>query len=78
MATVAGTAYDVLGRLNTFPRIPLDGTQLATAGLVTLLLALAVSLVGAMLGGAAGMGYHRRMDAVGLGLLEPEVDVRRP
>ncbi|MFN8148322.1 MAG: hypothetical protein U0R76_12780 [Candidatus Nanopelagicales bacterium] len=78
VATVAGTAYDVLGRLNTFPRIPLDGTQLATAGLVTLLLALAVSLVGAMLGGAAGMGYHRRMDAVGLGLLEPEVDVRRP
>lgn len=67
VATLAGSAYDVLGRLNTFPRIPLDGASLATAGLVTLVLALAVSLVGALLGGAAGMSYHRRMDAIGLG-----------
>lgn len=78
VGTVAGTAYDVLGRLNTFPRIPLDGMQLATAGVVTLLLALGASLLGALLGGAAGMGYHRRMDAVGLGLLHPEEDLSRP
>lgn len=70
LAAVAGSAYDVLGRLNTYPRIPLDGAQLATAGVVTLVLALAVSLVGALLGGAAGMLYHRRMDAVGLGVGE--------
>ncbi len=68
VATVAGSAYDVLGRLNTYPRIPLDGAELATAGVVTLVLALLVSLVGALLGGAAGMAYHRRMDAVGLGV----------
>jgi hypothetical protein len=77
VATVAGSTYDVLGRLNTFPRVPVDGGQLATAGLVTLGLALVVTLVGALLGGAAGMGYHRRMDAVGLGLLHPEEGVPR-
>ena len=74
VATVAGSAYDVLGRLNTFPRIPLDSSQIATAGILTLLLALVVSLVGALLGGAAGMGYHRRMDAVGLGVDEGAAD----
>jgi len=68
VAALAGTAYDVPGRLNTFPRIPLDGAQLATAGVITLVLAALVSLAGALLGGAAGMRYHRRMDAVGLGV----------
>ena len=75
-ATVAGSAYDVLARLNTYPRMPIDAGQLATAGAVTLVLALVVTLVGALLGGALGMGYHRRMDAVGLGLVRPEGDAR--
>lgn len=74
VATLAGTAYDVLGRLNTFPRIPLDGTQLAAAGVITIVLAALVSLAGALLGGAAGMRYHRRMDAVGLGLTDAVVE----
>lgn len=63
VALVVGNQYDVLGQLNTFPRIPIDTATVSTMGLVALVLAVVVSLVGALLGGLAGMSYHRRLDA---------------
>jgi hypothetical protein len=38
-----------------------------TTGILTALGAAAVTLVGAILGGLAGMRYHRKVDRVGLG-----------
>ncbi len=67
VAAVAGRDYDVLGRLNSFPRIPVDSGTLSTASVVALVAAVVVALVGAVLGGLAGMRFHRRVDRAGLG-----------
>lgn len=66
VSAAVGSQYDVLGRLDAFPRIPVGG-DVTTAGWVSLLLAAAVSLVGAVVGGLAGMHYHRKVDRAGLG-----------
>ena len=63
---VAGSKYDVLSRLNGFPRIPVSQGTLSTAGLIALVLVAVTSLIGAILGGLAGMRYHRRVDRAGL------------
>jgi hypothetical protein len=67
ITAVAGSRFDVLGELNSFPRIPLSEGELTVVGIVTTVLVAVVSLGGAILGGLAGMRYHRRVDAVGLG-----------
>ena len=58
---------NILQDLNTFPRIPTSADDLTTAGIITAILAAIVALGGAILGGAAGMRFHRRVDRVGLG-----------
>jgi hypothetical protein len=67
VVAIAGSQYDILANLNTFPRIPIDEGTLTAGGIITLVLVVIVSLVGAVLGGIAGMRYHRRVDRVGLG-----------
>jgi hypothetical protein len=64
-ATAAGARYDVLASLN-LPRIPVNEGTLTTAGLLTAVGIAAASLGGAMLGGMAGMRFHRRVDKAGL------------
>ena len=61
-----GSPFDMLGRLNALPRLPLEQGDLTVSGIVTAILALLISLAGAVLGGFAGMRYHRRVDRVGL------------
>lgn len=67
VTAIAGSQWDVLGRLNSFPRIPISPETATAAGILTLLGAAVVTLVGALLGGMTGMRYHRRIDRVGLG-----------
>ncbi|HET8981207.1 MAG TPA: hypothetical protein VFN47_00840, partial [Pedococcus sp.] len=62
VAAAAGAKYDVLSALDSFPRIPVRQGDLTTGGIVALVATLAVTLVGAMLGGAFGMRFHRRVD----------------
>ena len=62
VAAVAGDQYDVLSKLNSFPRIPVNTSDLSTGGVIALLAVAAASLVGAMLGGLAGMRFHRKVD----------------
>lgn len=64
VGAVAGSKYDVLGQLNTFPRLPISTSDLNTAGVVALILAAVTSLIGAILGGKAGMRFHRKVDRV--------------
>jgi hypothetical protein len=66
IAAVAGSKYDVLSRLNSFPRIPVDGGTLTKGGLIALLVVAVASLLGALIGGRAGMHYHRKIDRAGL------------
>ena len=68
IAAVAGSQYDVLANLNTFPRIPVTEGDLTIAGIVTLLIVIAASLGGAILGGKTGTRYHRKVDAAGFGV----------
>ena len=63
---LAGSPFDILNRLNALPRLPLEQGDLTVSGIVTAILALLISLAGAVLGGLAGMRYHRRVDRVGL------------
>jgi len=67
VAALAGSRFDILGRLNSFPRIPIDEGTLTVTGIVTVIVAALLSLGGAVLGGTAGMRYHRRIDRTGLG-----------
>ena len=64
---LAGAQFDVLAQLNSFPRLPVNEGTLTTAGVVAALGVVAASLIGALLGGLAGMRYHRRVDRAGLG-----------
>ncbi len=65
LVAVAGSKYNVLAQLNGFPRIPIDEGTLTTGGIIAALLALLVTLGGAVLGGLAGMRFHRRVDRTG-------------
>lgn len=65
---IAGNKYDVLGRVNAFPRIPVDRGSLTTGGIVTLVVLAVVALVGAIVGGLSGMRFHRKVDRAGLGV----------
>jgi hypothetical protein len=64
---LAGTRFDILRQLNSFPRLPLNEGTLTTGGIIVAVGVVVVSLVGALLGGLAGMRYHRRVDRAGLG-----------
>ncbi|MEP6478919.1 MAG: hypothetical protein ABJB03_05980 [Rhodoglobus sp.] len=64
---LAGAKFNILANLNTFPRIPINEGNLTVAGIITAVVVAIASLVGALLGGVAGMRYHRRVDRAGLG-----------
>jgi hypothetical protein len=59
-----GAQYNVLQQLN-LPRIPIDEGTATTAGIITLVAILLVTLLGAALGGKLGDRYHRRVDRAG-------------
>ncbi|RWZ51540.1 hypothetical protein ELQ90_05360 [Labedella phragmitis] len=67
VSVIAGSQWNILANLNSFPRLPVNEGQLTTAGIITAIAALLVSLGGALLGGLAGMRFHRKVDRVGLG-----------
>ena len=62
LGLIAGTQFDVLARLNGFPRIPLNEGTLTIGGIFTAIGVAVVSLGGAILGGLSGMRFHRRVD----------------
>lgn len=65
LVLIFGSKLDVLSNLN-LPRIPLDEGQVTTAGIIAIAAVVVVSLGAALLGGKAGMAYHRRVDKTGL------------
>ncbi|WP_448627836.1 hypothetical protein [Geodermatophilus sp. URMC 64] len=62
-----GAEYNVLQQLN-LPRIPVDEGTATTAGIVTLVAILVVTLLGAIVGGKLGDRYHRKIDRAGFTL----------
>jgi hypothetical protein len=66
LGTVVGSEYNVLSQLNSFPRLPVGEGTMTTGGIVALVVVLVASLAGALLGGLAGMRFHRAVDRTGL------------
>jgi hypothetical protein len=64
---IFGAQYDVLANLDSFPRIPIRPEDMTVAGIITALVLAIVSLLGAIVGGLAGMRFHRKVDRAGLG-----------
>src|SRR3954453_10662412 len=69
---ILGAKYNVLEQLN-LPRIPVDEGTATTAGIITLVAILLVTLLGALLGGKLGYRFHRRVDRVGYRMTENTV-----
>lgn len=67
LAAIAGSQFNILGNLNGFPRIPINEGNLTAGSIVTAVLVALAGLIGAVLGGVAGMRFHRRVDRAGLG-----------
>jgi hypothetical protein len=67
IAAVAGAKFNILAQLNSFPRIPVSEGDLTTGGIVAAVAVVVASLAGAILGGLAGMRFHRKVDKTGLG-----------
>ena len=62
VAAVAGARFDVLSTLNSFPRWPVAQGNVTGTGILALVLLLAITLLGAVIGGVAGMRYHRKLE----------------
>lgn len=62
LVAVTGARFNVLGAIGGLPQLPVDGDAISVAAIITVLVALAVSLLGAILGGLAGMRFHRKID----------------
>ncbi|HET9649806.1 MAG TPA: hypothetical protein VFP34_16455 [Microlunatus sp.] len=64
VTAVVGTQFDLLSQLQALPQIPVDATAITAVGVVAAVAVTVASLVGAVLGGLAGVRYHRRIDRV--------------
>jgi hypothetical protein len=64
---VAGSKYNILSNLN-LPHIPVRQGDVTTAAIIAIAAIVVVTLGAALLGGHAGMHFHRRVDEAGLGL----------
>jgi len=65
IGAIGGADFNILANLNGILRIPVDEDSFTLVGVVTALIVAAASLIGALLGGLAGMRYHRRVDRAG-------------
>ncbi|MCU1519621.1 MAG: hypothetical protein JWM13_1317 [Arthrobacter sp.] len=65
LGLVAGQQFNILANLNSFPRIPVNEGQLNTMSIIAAVVIAVVALIGAVLGGLAGMHFHRKVDRAG-------------
>ncbi|WP_104176198.1 hypothetical protein [Arthrobacter sp. Y81] len=65
LAIVGGGQLSVLATLNSFLRFPIGDGQLSTSGVIAAIAVAASALLGAVLGGIAGVHYHRKVDRAG-------------
>jgi hypothetical protein len=61
LGAIFGSQYNVLQQLN-MPAIPVDGSDLTSGGVITLLVVLVVTALAAIAGGKTGRHYHNKID----------------
>ena len=74
LGLLAGPRFNILANVNSFPRIPVNEGQLSTTGIIAAVVVAVVTLGAAVLGGLAGMHYHRKVDRAGFTPTEEEVE----
>ena len=62
LSLIAGSKSNILANLNGLPRIPVNQDTMTTGGIIAAIVVVVAALVGALLGGVAGMRFHRRVD----------------
>jgi hypothetical protein len=62
VAAIVGPDYNLPPEFDGVLRTPVPETDITTAGVIAVLVLAACSLFGAVLGGLAGMRFHRRVD----------------
>jgi hypothetical protein len=67
IAGAIGSRFGLFSAVGSIAQVPINGQTLTVAGIVGIVAALALSLLGAVLGGLAGMRYHRKVDRVAFG-----------
>lgn len=65
LAAAAGSQFTILLNTTAFPGIAVNEETLNVGGATVLIIAALVALAGAVLGGKAGIRFHRRVDQVG-------------
>ncbi|WP_457964200.1 hypothetical protein M1E17_21990 [Arthrobacter sp. D1-29] len=65
LGLIAGQQFNILANLNSFPRIPINEGELTTASIIAAVVVALIALAGAVLGGLAGMHFHRKVDKAG-------------
>jgi len=68
LAIIAGDRFNVLANLQGAPSIELNQDTLTASGLIALAIAVLIPLLAAILGGKAGMAFHRKVDQLGADL----------
>ncbi|WP_370247897.1 hypothetical protein [Nocardioides sp.] len=67
LGALAGAKFNVLDQIDGYPQLPSDLGELTLQAGVAVVGVVIASLAGSVLGGLAGMHYHRRIDIAGLG-----------
>jgi hypothetical protein len=66
VGAIAGSQAGLASRMSSIPQLPFSASQMTLAGVLSAVAVLVITLVGALLGGVAGMRYHRRVDRAGI------------
>jgi amino acid transporter len=66
IGAIAGSQTNLLSQVQGLPNVGVNTGEVTTAGVLAAVGVAVVALVGAILGGLAGMRFHRRVDKVGL------------
>ncbi|GAA5228514.1 hypothetical protein [Paeniglutamicibacter antarcticus] len=62
ITAIAGDKFDVMNQIGGLPQIPVSSDMLTASGFIALAIAVLIPLLAAILGGKAGMGFHRKVD----------------
>jgi hypothetical protein len=67
LAGAIGSSFGLFSQVGNVAQVQLNPQTLTAAGIIGIVIALALSLLGAVLGGLAGMRYHRKVDRAAFG-----------